>query len=501
MVATAATSVLSTLVYATYTGVTTDDTLTNATDKEGLEYFIQEKVVESEDNDTFTVPNCNYQQNPYINSKALSVVYAVVFFAALVTNVLVLFVVSRRPKLRSPSNIHLSNLAIGDLFCSITVPFAVLSQLEQNWRFGDISCQIIAFLTIWSCLNIILILIFISIYRFFVITRARSKIVKLLRKRCVRFNLTIWPISALFAVPPFWGFGSYQDCIGLPGCFLDLPQSKLYTCIFALTTGFVPLIIMIFCYSRIFGTVRKSSKRVKNVAHALFRANSAIVLSENVVVAEKAVDAVEDCEDASPGEVPSRKSRGSILELDFLPLPFGRSPRGSDASTSSQLQAVRSDKRMSVVSYSSAIANMRPEEYRLGKSLFLVFVTFIFLWLPVVVIMLMESFNDSKTPNVGLWVAMHICIYTHAAVNPLVYGLLRKPFRKALSSICCNGKENSDRSGQPGYRRPSNEPRCNGNNNDILEDPERRHSNGMDRLGVPDNYNMQRLSISSINTF
>ncbi|XP_072019940.1 5-hydroxytryptamine receptor 1A-like [Amphiura filiformis] len=423
MVGTTSASLLSTLVYATYTGVTTDETLPNATEKYTLEYILDEKATDDYKNNSLLLRDCNYQLNPYTNSLVLSVVYAVVFFTALVTNSLVLLVVLRRPKLRSPSNIHLTNLALADLFCSMTVPFAVLSQLEQSWRFDNVSCQIVAFLTIWSCLNIILILIFISIYRFFVITRARSKITKLFRKRCVRFNSTIWPISALFALPPFWGFGGYQDCIGLPGCFLDLPRSKYYTCFFAFTTAFVPLIIMVFCYSRIFETVRKSSKRVKNVAHALFRANSAVVLSENVVIANQP-----DCDESPNNAQASRRSRGSILELDFLPLPFGRSPRGSDASTTSAAAARNSDKRMSVVSYSSAIANMRPDEYRLGKSLFLVFVTFIFLWLPVVAIMLMESFNTSETPNVGFWVAMHICIYTHAAVNPLVYGLLRPLF-------------------------------------------------------------------------
>lgn len=513
MVGMAATSTASTLLYSTYTSVYTSDQTSVITEEDNLEYSphhgsdggVNAGTITTTDNNSVVYDDNNgcsydYEHNPYINSLILSVVYAVVFFAALVTNTLVLFVVSRKPKLRSPSNIHLSNLALADLFCSMTVPFAVLSQLEKTWMLNSICCQIVAFLTVWSCLNIVLILIFISVYRFFVITRARSKIVKNLRKRCVLFNMAIWPISALFASPPFLGFGSYQDCVGLPGCFLDLKRSRYYVGFFALISGFVPFIVMVFCYSRIFAAVRKSSKRVKNVAHALFRANSAIVLStDNAGVTDP-----NQCD--TPPLEPSpqnRKSRGSILELEFLPLPFGRSPRGSDASTSSAVQAAaaRAEKRMSVVSYSSAMANMRPDELRLGKSLFLVFVTFIMFWLPVVAIMLVESFNKSKTPYVGFWVAMHLCIYTHATLNPLVYGLLRVPFRKALASICC--KEHPDQSGQTisGYRRPSNEPaRYTTNNNNIPEDMDRRYSQ-MDTLGVPENFNMQRLSISSINTF
>ncbi|XP_033625180.1 alpha-2A adrenergic receptor-like [Asterias rubens] len=359
-----------------------------------------------------STPRCDVREYSLGITITVSLLYGMVFVLGLIGNITVITIVYIRPKLRSASNVNLLNLAFADLCCCVGLPFSVISEINGTWIFGDVACTLAAFLTLWSCTAIVMILLNISIYRYFVISRARSKMVKVLRKRTVRINILVWPLSALFSAPPILGWGSYSDCVGLPSCFLDLPRSRTYVVFFFVFTTVIPSALMIFCYTRIFSTVRNSSKRVKNAAQALFRASAAI-LTENVV----------------PESTETRRSRCSLRDVEFLPLPV-RSHRGSDSGI---LQSSRSDKRLSIVSYTSVIANMRPEELRLGKSLFLVFVAYLLFWFPVVTIMLIESFLVLE-PIHDLWFAMQLCMYIHAAVNPFVYGLLTDPFRCVINS-------------------------------------------------------------------
>ena len=409
----------------------------------------------------------------------ISLLYGIVFVFALIGNIMVIVIVYVRPKLRSASNVNLLNLAFADLCCCVGLPFSLISEIKEFWIFGDIVCTLIAFLTLWSCTAVIMIVLNISIYRYFVISRARSKVVKMLRKRTVRINLLVWPLSALFSAPPIVGWGSYADCVGLPSCFLDLSNSRSYVVFFVTFTTLIPSAIMVFCYARICSTVRNSSKRVKNTAQALFRASAAI-LAENVV----------------PESTETRRSRCSLRDVEFLPLPV-RSHRGSDSGI---LQASRSEKRLSIVSYTSVIANMRPEELRLGKSLFLVFVAYLLFWLPVVIIMLTESFLTHE-PAHGVWVAMQLCIYIHAAVNPFVYGLLTDPFRCVINTAM--SWRTKTRTGITEYKRPSiaTMDRLNIESDTYLERSNSDSKNceriNLKRLSIPESCHPGRVSLSA----
>ncbi|XP_022109889.1 alpha-1A adrenergic receptor-like [Acanthaster planci] len=424
--------------------------------------------------------DCDVPENSLGVAVAISFLYGVVLVLALIGNIMVIVIVYIRPKLRSASNVNLINLAFADLCCCVSLPFSLVSEIKGSWIFGDVACVLVAFLTLWACTVIVMILLNIAIYRYFVISRARSEIVKVLRKRTVRINVMIWPLSAIFSAPPIVGWGRYRACVGLPSCFLDLPSSRSYVVFFVLFSTIIPSVLMIFCYARICATVRNSSKRVKNTAHALFRAST--ILTESVV--------------AESGE--TRRSRCSLRDVEFLPLPV-RSPRGSDSGI---IQASRSEKRLSIVSYTSVIANMRPEELRLGKSLFLVFVAYLLFWLPVVSVMLVGSFLSSD-PVHGLWVAMQICMYIHAAVNPFVYGLLTDPFRSVINTAMSWGTKTKPGVRDNDLKRPSiaTMDRLNVESDTYMDRSNSDSKNceriNLKRLSIPESCHQARLSLSA----
>ncbi|XP_038058455.1 5-hydroxytryptamine receptor 1D-like [Patiria miniata] len=427
-----------------------------------------------------TGEGCDVREDSLGLTIAVSLLYGVVFVLALIGNIMVITIVYVRPKLRSASNVNLINLAFADLCCCVGLPFSLVSEIKSTWIFGDVVCVLVAFLTLWACTAIVMILLNISIYRYFVISRARSEIVKVLRKRTVRINVLVWSLSAVFSAPPIIGWGRYRACVGLPSCFLDLPSSRSYIIFFILFTTLIPSVLMIFCYARICATVRNSSKRVKNTAQALFRAST--ILTESVV--------------SESGD--TRRSRCSLRDVEFLPLPV-RSHRGSDSGI---IQASRSEKRLSIVSYTSVIANMRPEELRLGKSLFLVFVAYLLFWSPVVIIMFIAAFLN-PTPVHGLWVAMQLCMYIHAAVNPFVYGLLTDPFRCVINTAMSWGNKTRAGIRDNGLKRPSiaTMDRLNVESDTYMDRSNSDSKNceriNLKRLSIPESCHPARLSLSA----
>ncbi|XP_067825282.1 C-C chemokine receptor type 7-like [Heptranchias perlo] len=181
-------------------------------------------------------------------------IYSLVFILGLVGNSLVLGTYIYHKRLKSMTDLYLLNLAIADILFLFTLPFQAASSVT-GWIFGTFICRIVQSLYKMNLYSGFLFLMCISVDRYFVIVRAaaahrlRSK--RLLYSRFI--CLIVWLVSVFLSLPQFVYtkveikpesicLVSYTDSMGT--------WMKVFTLILQLLVGFfLPMVVMVFCYS------------------------------------------------------------------------------------------------------------------------------------------------------------------------------------------------------------------------------------------------------------
>ncbi|CAL8340410.1 unnamed protein product [Gadus morhua 'NCC'] len=200
-------------------------------------------------------------------------VYSLVFFLAIVGNVLVLCVVARyRSSVRggacalSITDIFLLHLAVADLLLALTLPLSAV-QWADKWVFGLVVCKISAGLFSLNRYSSILFLACISFDRYLAIVHAvRSG-----------WKRTSWHAHVVCSL--IWGI-----CLGLSGVDVTFKQlsnvegqlmcrtwyvdnTKQWQVglqLISMVLGFgLPLLVMLYCYVRIFRSLCNAPRRQK----------------------------------------------------------------------------------------------------------------------------------------------------------------------------------------------------------------------------------------------
>ncbi|KAJ8289830.1 hypothetical protein GJAV_G00005820 [Gymnothorax javanicus] len=218
---------------------------------------------------------CNLQDTWQFAQRYCPVVYSLVFLLAVVGNIFVLCVVRRyRHSRHGPCSFSLTDtfllhLAVSDLLLALTLPFYSV-QWAHEWVFGQLSCKIAGAAFSLNLYSGILFLACISFDRYLAIVHAVS--IGWRRSTC----------HAQIACAIIW-----VVCLGLAAidiCYrrVDyLPRSDIRVCQLAfspessekwqvslqlvnMTVGFgLPLLIMVYCYVRIFRSLCHATRRQK----------------------------------------------------------------------------------------------------------------------------------------------------------------------------------------------------------------------------------------------
>lgn len=91
----------------------------------------------------------NFQRNETTSSLSyiLIVIYIIIFIAAVVGNLLVIFTLVHNKRMRTVTNVFLLNLAVSDLLLAVfCMPFTLIPMFLQNFIFGATMCVLIRYL-------------------------------------------------------------------------------------------------------------------------------------------------------------------------------------------------------------------------------------------------------------------------------------------------------------------------------------------------------------------
>uniref|UniRef100_A0A8C9Y641 5-hydroxytryptamine (serotonin) receptor 2C, G protein-coupled-like 1 n=1 Tax=Sander lucioperca TaxID=283035 RepID=A0A8C9Y641_SANLU len=331
-------------------------------------------------------------------------------------NILVILAVSLEKKLQNATNFFLRSLAVADMLVGILVmPVSLINILyDYAWPLPSALCPIWIYLDVLFSTASIMHLCAISLDRYVAIRNPIEHSRFNSRTKAMMKIAAVWTISIGVSMPiPVIGLHNEDKVFVNGSCVLNEERFML---IGSFVAFFIPLVIMVVTYCLTIQVVMpvcafQTLYALTSQAPRLFFSSLFVTPSPLQVLQRQAT--VFLCEAKTSSQQP-------------FDTPGCRGRRG-------MMQAIKNERRAS-------------------KVLGIVFFLFLIMWCPffitnVTFVLCRGSCNESLLNdllNVFVWVG-----YISSGVNPLVYTLFNKTYRRAFSSyIRCQYKVGANAAGQ-----------------------------------------------------
>ncbi|ESO98404.1 hypothetical protein LOTGIDRAFT_94741, partial [Lottia gigantea] len=198
----------------------------------------------------------------------IGVILASLIFISISGNILVCVAVFTDRKLKRNSNLFIVSLAIADLLVAVLVmTFALANDIQGTWEFGAVFCKIWISADIMCSTASILNLCAISLDRFIHIKDPLRYESWMTGRRTMLFISLVWVLSLLISFVPIH-LGWHQD----PGegagpqtnedmCIFEL--NPIYAVVSSTISFYIPCIVMISIYCRLYLYARKHVESIK----------------------------------------------------------------------------------------------------------------------------------------------------------------------------------------------------------------------------------------------
>ncbi|XP_026198819.1 5-hydroxytryptamine (serotonin) receptor 1A a [Anabas testudineus] len=344
-------------------------------------------------------------------------------------NACVVAAIALERSLQNVANYLIGSLAVTDLMVSVLVlPMAALYQVLNKWTLGQEICDVFISLDVLCCTSSILHLCAIALDRYWAITDPIDYVNKRTPRRAALLISVTWLIGFSISIPPMLGWRSAEDRANPDACIIS--QDPGYTIYSTFGAFYIPLILMLVLYGRIFRaarfrirkTVKKTEKakvsdKCLSVSPAFFHKKTNGQSKTNSPCVNGAVKHGEEGESLEIIEVISNSKT-------HLPLP--NTPQSSSQGYENMNEKNSGAKRK--------IALAR--ERKTVKTLGIIMGTFIFCWLPFFIVALVLPFcaESCYMPD-WLGAVINWLGYSNSLLNPIIYAYFNKDFQSAFKKI------------------------------------------------------------------
>ncbi|XP_045474766.1 5-hydroxytryptamine receptor-like [Harmonia axyridis] len=232
-------------------------------------YFRTEDLSETFNINVYNESNhTNYNDSAYndetlrlATSIGISSLFGLIILATIIGNVFVIAAILMERNLHSVANYLILSLAVADLLVAcLVMPLAAVYDVSQEWALGPELCDMWTSSDVLCCTASILHLVAIASDRYMAVTNI-DYIHQRTAKRIGIMIFVIWMVSFMVCIAPLlgWKDPEWNTRIQNKKC---LVSQDLYYQIFATASSFyLPLLVILALYWRIFQTARKRIRR------------------------------------------------------------------------------------------------------------------------------------------------------------------------------------------------------------------------------------------------
>ncbi|XP_009992469.1 PREDICTED: C-C chemokine receptor type 7 [Chaetura pelagica] len=213
---------------------------------------------------------CEKEEVRNFRAAFLPAMYSLICFTGLLGNGLVMLTYIYFKRLKTMTDIYLLNLALADILFLLTLPFWATSA-AMYWLFGEFACKAVYCICKMSFFSGMLLLLSISIDRYFAIVQAasahrfRPRMIFISKVTCI----LIWLLAFILSIPELVHSGLNQSGHH-PHCSIIANDLKAFSTgikVSQMIFGFLfPLVVMCVCYLIIIKTLLQARNFEKNKA-------------------------------------------------------------------------------------------------------------------------------------------------------------------------------------------------------------------------------------------
>ncbi|XP_053660561.1 5-hydroxytryptamine receptor-like [Anopheles marshallii] len=461
-------------------------------------------LLPKDDDDTFASETTIY----LIRVIATAIVLGIVILATVIGNVFVIAAILLERNLQSVANHLILSLAVADLLVAcLVMPLGAVYEVSKEWRLGADLCDMWTSSDVLCCTASILHLVAIALDRYWAVTDIDYAHQRTAR-RIGYMIIIIWTLSVLVSIAPLLGWKDpewetrvYQDlqCI--------VSQDVSYQIFATASSFYVPLLVILFLYWRIFLAARKRIRRRQQgrtivqlipkplaaqthpepLAKASCMALTSIgfrwkvtatqtasgggmianvaggsggIAAAVVAVIGRPLPTISETTTAftnvsSANTSPEKGSLGNGIERDRIEIDPPTAdismayPSGNQASCSSTRPPGSSGLASRKKTQSSTDSK---RERKAAKTLAIITGAFVCCWLPffIIAILLPTCTSCDISPlitSVCLWLG-----YFNSTLNPIIYTIFSPEFRHAFKRILCGRRYSLRRTRNLGVR-------------------------------------------------